>query len=291
MIILAGAIIVLASVLGGFTMLGGQVHTLMHLSEFITIGGAALGALVIMSPKQVLIQLAQQIGYALRGTPYNRTAYEDLLKALYELFQLARRNGMIALEEHVISPDQSAILSRYPRLIGNRPALDFLCNSLRPLVDGKVRPDQLRHLLEVELGTMETEQHASVSVLVKAADAMPGFGIVAAVLGIVVTMASIAGPIEHIGEKVAAALVGTFLGIFLSYGFLNPLAANIEFINAARLNFFKCIADSVVGYASGLAPLMSVELARRGLCSEVRPRADDLEAVLRALTATANKQA
>jgi chemotaxis protein MotA len=289
MILLIGSFIVLASVLGGFSMLGGKVETLLHLSEFITIGGAALGALIIMSPKRVLVQLSQQIAYAFKGTPFSRVAYEELFKALYELFLLARRDGMIALEEHVTSPQQSSILTRYSRLLRNRTALEFLCSSLRPLIDGKVPADQLRHLLEIELDTMEEEQHACVSVLSKVADAMPGFGIVAAVLGIVVTMGSIAGPIDHIGEQVAAALVGTFLGIFVSYGFLNPLAANIEFINAARMTYFKCIADSVVGYAGGMPPLMSVEMARRGLSSDVRPRAEELESALRSLNAAVAK--
>jgi chemotaxis protein MotA len=131
---------------------------------------------------------------------------------------------------------------------------------------------------------MEDEHEKPVGVLTKAADAMPGFGIVAAVLGIVITMASIAGPIEEIGEKVAAALVGTFLGIFLSYGFMNPLAVNMDFINRAEAAYIRCIAASVIGFANGMSPLMAVEVARRGLSSELKPNSDDLETMLKALS-------
>src|SRR5271157_5621479 len=247
MIVILGAIIVLASVGGGFIMAGGQVITLMHLSEFIIIGGAALGALVLMSPRKVLIDLAKQLLRTLKGAPYSKEAYDELFKALYELFMLGRRSGMVALEEHVMNPETSAIFSKYPSFQKNHHAVHFLCNGLRPIIDGKIKPDQLKLLLEIELDAMEEEQEKPVGVLVKAADAMPGFGIVAAVLGIVITMASIAGPIEEIGIKVAAALVGTFLGIFLSYGFMNPLAVNMEFVNMAEMTYIRCIAASVIG--------------------------------------------
>src|SRR6185295_13413105 len=138
-----------------------------------------------------------------------------------------------------------------PSFLKNKHAVEFLCNGMRPIIDGKLKPDQLKMLFEVELNKMEDEHHAPVSVLTKAADAMPGFGIVAAVLGIIITMASISGPAEQIGHKVAAALVGTFLGIFISYGFMNPLAVNIEFIGAAELDYSRCIASSVIGFANG----------------------------------------
>ena len=283
MIVIIGAAIVLASVLGGFVMGGGHPLALMHLSEFIIIGGAAFGALVLMSPKHVLIDLSKQILGTLKGSPYNKQAYDEMFKALYELFMLGRRNGMVALEEHVMTPDTSAIFGKYPSFQKNHHAVGFLCNGLRPIIDGKIKPDQLKLLLEIELAAMEQEHEHPVSVLTKAADAMPGFGIVAAVLGIVITMASIAGPIEQIGERVAAALVGTFLGIFLSYGFMNPLAVNMEFVNQAHAAFIRCIATSVIGFANGMSPIMAVEVARRGLSSEVKPTSDDLETMLKSV--------
>jgi chemotaxis protein MotA len=283
MIILLGTLIVFGSVIGGFLMAGGHLGALWHISELIIIAGSALGALVIMSPKKVLIDMVKMLITALKGSPFNRLSYDHLLKALYELFLLGRRNGMIALEEHVMNPAQSSIFQKYPGFIKNHHSLTFLCNGLRPIIDGKIKPEQLKVLMEAEMESMETEHHAPISVLTKAADAMPGFGIVAAVLGIVITMAAISGPIEEIGHKVAAALVGTFLGIFISYGFMNPLAVNMEFISQSEMAYTRCIATSVVSFASGMAPIMAVEVARRGLSSDVRPSADELEAMLKAL--------
>jgi chemotaxis protein MotA len=281
MIVIIGAVIVLGSVLGGFVMAGGNPAALWHLSEVIVICGSAFGALVIMSPKKVLIDLFKQVLGTVKGSPYNRAAYEELFKVLYELFMLGRRNGMIALEEHVTSPDNSSIFKKYPGFAKNHHAIELLCGGLRPIIDGKVKPDQLKMLLDIEIEAMENEHHQPVGVLTKAADAMPGFGIVAAVLGIVITMASIAGPIEEIGHSVAAALVGTFLGILISYGFLNPLAVNMEFMGAAEMAYTRAIAASIVGFANGMAPITAIECSRRALSSDVRPSAEELENMLK----------
>ena len=167
--------------------------------------------------------------------------------------------------------------------------MEFLCNGLRPIIDGKIKPDQLKLLLEIEMDAMEEEHDKPVGVLTKSADAMPGFGIVAAVLGIVITMASIAGPIEQIGEKVAAALVGTFLGIFISYGFMNPLAVNMEFINMAEMAYIRCIAASVIGFANGMSPDHGGGSCPARAVSEVKPTSDALEAMLKGLSAAAGQ--
>lgn len=283
MIVIIGCIVVIASVIGGFMMAGGHVGALIQVSEFVVICGSAAGAMIIMSPKKVLMDMVKQILGTLKGTPHNRGAYEELFKALYELFMLGRRNGMIALEEHVMNPQTSSIFSKYPGFAANHHAMELLCGGLRPIIDGKVKPDQLKLLMEIELECMEEEHHQPVDVLTKVADAMPGFGIVAAVLGIVITMGSIAGPIEEIGHHVAAALVGTFLGILISYGFLNPLAVNMTFVGMAELAYYRCIATSVIGFANGMAPVMAVEVARRGLSSELKPTADELENMLKSV--------
>jgi chemotaxis protein MotA len=287
MIIVIGALIVLGCVFGGFAWGGGHLGALLHLNELLIIGGGALGALVIMSPRKVLIDLSKSILHSLKGAPHNRAAYDDLLKVLFELFMLGRRNGMIALEEHVLDPLNSSIIKKYPLFTCNPDAVEFLAGSLRPIIDGKIKPEQLRLLLDAELHKLEEEHHAPVNVLNKAADAMPGFGIVAAVLGIVITMASISGPIEQIGEKVAAALVGTFLGILLAYGFLSPLATNLEFIGAARLDYTRCIAACVIGFANGMAPVTAVELGRRGLDSELRPSSEEMETMFKSVKSSA----
>jgi chemotaxis protein MotA len=283
MIIIIGTLVVIFCVFGGFVIGGGHLLVLVHPNELLIIGGGALGALLIMSPIKVLKEIVGGMSLCLKGAPHSRAAYEELLKVLYELFMLGRRSGMIALEEHVLEPQKSSIFKKYPNFLKNHHALEFLCGSLRPIIDGKIKPDQLRLLLDAELDQLEVEHHAPVDVLTRTADAMPGFGIVAAVLGIIITMASISGPVEEIGVEVAAALVGTFLGILLAYGFLSPLALNLQFIKAAELDYTKCIAACVTGFAGGMAPITAVELGRRGLSSELRPSADEMETLLKSL--------
>jgi chemotaxis protein MotA len=239
--------------------------------------------MIIMSPKKVLIDLIKGMIVCLKGQPHSRAAYEELLKVLYELFLLGRRNGMIALEEHVMEPAKSSIFTRYPKFSANHHALDFLFGALRPIIDGKIKPDQLRTLLDVEMNRMEEEHHAPVGVLTKTGDAMPGFGIVAAVLGIVITMASISSGPETIGHHVASALVGTFLGILVAYGYIGPFATSMEFVGAAELDYTKCIVACVTGFANGMAPVTAVELGRRGLATDLRPTADELEKMFKAL--------
>jgi chemotaxis protein MotA len=287
MIVIAGAVMVVLCVFGGFVLEGGHISVLLDafINEVLIIVGGAGGALVIMAPKSVLVGIVKGIGGCLKGAPHNRASYEDLLKVLYELFLLGRRNGMIALEEHVLEPEKSSVFRKYPRFSSNHHAVEFLCGALRPIIDGKIKPDQLRLLLDAEINRLEIEHHAPVSVLQKTGDAMPGFGIVAAVLGIVITMASIGGAVEEIGTHVAAALVGTFLGILLAYGFMAPLATNMEFVGESELDFTRCIAACVTGFANGMAPVTAVELGRRGLGREFRPSADELEQMFRAMKA------
>ncbi|MBL9168045.1 MAG: flagellar motor stator protein MotA [Verrucomicrobiales bacterium] len=283
MFVIIGSIIVIGSVIGGFLMAGGSPGSLWQTSEVVVICGAAFGAMVIMAPKDVLISMFKMALGCLKGSPYGKAAYEDLLKLLYELFMLGRRNGMIALEEHVMKPESSSILSKYPSFVKNHHAVEFLVGGLKPIIDGKIKPDQLKSLLDAEIDKAGHEDHIPIAVLTKTADAMPGFGIVAAVLGIIITMASIGGPPEAIGHHVAAALVGTFLGILVSYGFLNPLATNMEIMAEEHHAYTKCIALSVVSFANGMAPIMAVEVARRGLGHSVKPTADELEAMMKNL--------
>ena len=283
MFVIIGSFIVIGAVVGGFLMAGGNVGALWQLSEVVVICGAAFGAMIIMAPKSVLISMFKMIIGCIKGSPYTKKAYEELLKLLYELFMLGRRNGMIALEEHVMKPESSNIFSKYPSFLKNHHAVEFLCGGLKPIIDGKIKPDQLQSLMDAEIDKATQEDHVPIVVLTKTADAMPGFGIVAAVLGIIITMASIGGPPEAIGHHVAAALVGTFLGILVSYGFLGPLATNMEINCEAEHGYTKCIALSVVSFANGMAPIMAVEVARRGLGHDVKPSAEELEAMMKTL--------
>ncbi len=277
MIVVVGFIVVLGSVLGGFVMAGGHIGALVHPSEILTIGGAAMGALIVMSPKKVLIDVVRGMIDCVKGSPYGKRGYEELLKLSYELLRLARRDGMLAVESHVSSPEQSSIFAKYPGIAKNHHVMDFVCRTLTPIIDGTVTVDRVPAMLEAELKVLEEEHHAPQGVVAKTADALPGFGIVAAVMGIVVTMEAINGPVDEIGEKVGAALVGTFLGILLSYGFFAPISVRMEFLGAAEVGFFRTFVVIAEGMASGVAPKVAIEQACRGLTSENRLDREELE--------------
>ncbi len=277
MIVIVGCLVVLGAVVGGFLWAGGSVGALIHPSELLVIGGSALGALILMSPKKVLVDLLRGLLESLKGTPYTKQGYRDLFKLCYEILRLARNEGLLALEAHVSSPHESAIFEKYPRIARNHHVLEFLCGALAPVIERTVTPEKLPGLLETEIKVLEQEHHAPLGVLTKTADGLPGFGIVAAVLGIVITMAHIDGPASEIGHKVGAALVGTFLGILLSYGFFAPLAVRIEFLGDAEIAYFRTIATIVQGLVDSLSPKVALEQARRGVSSEVRLSRDELE--------------
>lgn len=281
MLVIVGALVVTGCVLGGFMMVGGNPASLWHPNEFVVIIGSAVGALIIMSPAPVLkAAIANMIG-VLKPNPYSKLAYEELFKALYELFLAGRKNGMIALEEHVNDPSASSIFSKYPNLLKNKHSMEFMCGGLRPIIDGKIKPDQLKMLMDVELKAMDNDHHKPINVLMKVGDSFPGFGIVAAVLGIILTMGAISGPIEMIGYKVGSALVGTFLGILVAYGYVNPAVTAMEFLGEAESEFNKCIASAISSFANGMAPIMAVEVARRGLSAHIKPDGESFEDMLK----------
>jgi len=240
-----------------------------------------MGALIVMSPKKVLIDLIKGTMQCIKGTPYNKSMYEDLFKMLYGLFRAARRDGLMSLETHISDPHSSAIFSKYPKLASNHHAMSFLTGSLVPLVDGTIKPEKLPVLLEEDLKSIEEGHHSPIGVLSKTADALPGFGIVAAVMGIVITMGAIDGPPAEIGEKVGAALVGTFLGILLSYGFFAPMCVRMEFLGAAETGFLRIIATAIQGFVGDLSPKVVLEQARRGVVIEFRPTREELDQWLR----------
>lgn len=277
MVTIVGFLIVVGSVLGGFMMAGGHVGALIHPSEIITIGGAALGALVVMSPLSVLKNLVKGIISTFTGDKYGKQAYAELFSLLYEIFRKARKDGLLAMEIHLSNPHESAIFQRYPRIVKNHHVTDFIKGALGPFIDGSVTPGQLRGLLDVEIHAVEEEHHAPTGVLSKTADALPGFGIVAAVLGIVITMEHINGPVEEIGHKVGAALVGTFLGILMSYGFIAPLVGKLEMMGVAESCFFRTIAAAVLAFVESMPPKFAIEVARRGIPSDVRPSDSEME--------------
>jgi chemotaxis protein MotA len=289
MLLILGFIIVVVATLGGFMLGGGEPLVLLHVSEFIVIGGIALGILVVASPTQVVMGLLGKIRAAIQGTAVKREDYLDLLKLLYEIFVLARRSGLIALEDHVLEPQKSSLFQKYPSFLAQPGRVEFLCNGLKPLIDGRIKPEQIEGMLHAEVQTMEDESEGPVHVLQLIGDSLPGVGIVAAVLGIINTMAAIADGPEKVGERVAAALTGTFLGVLGAYGFVNPLTNRIKFNNGIELQYFTSIVKGVSSFANGMAPIMAVEIARRCLDSSVQPNADELEAMLKKMNTGAPK--
>jgi chemotaxis protein MotA len=247
----------------------------------VTIGGAAFGSMIVMSPKKVLIDMFKGIVQCIKGSPYTKGNFQDMFKMMYELFRLARREGLIVLESHLSTPKESAIFTKYPKVLGDHHVLEFICNALTPVIDGTIKAEQVPGMLNTELHLIAEEHHAPQGVLSKVADGLPGFGIVAAVLGIVITMGAISGPVEEIGEKVGAALVGTFMGILLSYGFVGPLATKMEFVGADHMAFFKAIASAIQGFTNDLAPKEAIEQARRSVGGEMRISRDQMDELLK----------
>ncbi len=285
MLIIVGALIVIAATLGGFMMEGGKPILLMQPAEFVVIGGICLGVVVIASPAHVLKEVLHKTIGAIKGKAEGMKEFSELLKLLYEIFMIGRRSGLIALEEHVMDPKNSAIFKKYPSVLNHHERLEYLCNGLKPVIDGKIKPDQLSDLMEAELDAKATEAEHPLHVIQLVADSLPAIGIVAAVLGIINTMSAISEGPEVVGEKVAAALTGTLLGIFIAYGFMSPLGARLKANVASDEQFLKCIMQAVAGFAKGLAPLTAVEIARRSLDSHVQPNGPELEKELKALGA------
>jgi len=287
MLIIVGGLIVLCSTLGGFLGEGGNPLVLLQPYELVVILGVAAGILVIASPGHVLTAIISKFTASLKGGRESKAQCFDLLKLLYELFNIARRNGLIALDEHLNNPESSAIFQKYPSVLSHHERLVFICGGLKPIVDGKIKPDMLDHMMESELDAKAEEAEHPIHVLQLVGDSLPGVGIVAAVLGIINTMGSINEGPAKVGEHVAAALVGTLLGIFVAYGFVNPLANRIKFANGSEAMFLRLIKVSICSFAKGLAPLTAVESARRILDHSIQPTAQELEDAAKATATTA----
>ena len=300
MLVIVGLIIIGIGVLTGFAMAAGGGHgiaemfakaewgaamSLIHANEFIALGGMVIGAMIVMAPMTVLKGVISQALGTLKGAPFDKADYEELFKCLYELFQLGRRGGMIALEEHVMNPEASSLFAKYPKFHGNHHAVEYLCDGLKPIVDGRIKPDQLEPLMAKSLHVMEAEHHDPLVVMNKVSDGLPAFGIVAAVLGIIVVMMYKLGQGgEAVGQGIATALAGTFFGIFGSYCVVGPIATCAEFNGHSEMDYMKAIKSGVVSFANGLPPLVACEVGRRVLASDVRMTSGELEDLLKSAT-------
>jgi chemotaxis protein MotA len=271
MLAIVGVIIVLASVLGGFAMAGGPFGVLLATSEYVVIIGTALGTLVISTPLPVIKGIVAKVLGILKPNPYDKGLYLDCLKLLHELFQMARRDGLIAIEGHIEGPEKSTLFKKYPKILHHHHLVVFLCDSLRLVLLGSVPAFDLDGLLDSEIDVHHEVNAQIVSAITKVSDSLPGIGIVAAVLGIVVTMQAVGGPIEAIGHHVASALVGTFLGILLSYGFVGPIATSIEMRDSEESRALVFMKSAVIAFAKGVPPMVACEFARRAIAEEKRP--------------------
>ena len=268
----------LVCVLGGFMWHGGQPLALNQPNEILIIGGAAIGSLIIAAPITVLKSLIAQLLGVLKGSSFSKKDYLNLLVMMYEIFNVARRDGLVGLENHIEHPQESEIFKRYPRFLANHHAVDFFCDTMRVIISGSVQPHDLEELMESDLEVSHNDEMRAPSALSTIADSLPGLGIVAAVLGIVVTMASLnAGP-EVIGRNVAAALVGTFLGVLACYGFVGPLANSLKARVDENSQYIALMKHALLSFHKGVAGVIAVEFARRSLFANVRPGFLELEA-------------
>ena len=277
MFIIIGMVIVIGGIVGGYLMEHGSLAVLVQPAEVVIIGGAALGTLLIANPLPVVIGIFKGILGALKPSPYTQKFYLETLKMMNDLFMHARKNGLVKLEADVEEPDKSPIFSKYPGFVKNHHAVHFVCDTLRMSISGGVGAFELDQMMEMDIEGHHHEALAPAHALNTVADALPGLGIVAAVLGIVITMGALGGPPEEIGHKVAAALVGTFLGILLCYGFLGPIASYLVKLHAAESEYYKVLRAALISFVKGSAPILAVEFGRRMIPAPVRPSFKDME--------------
>jgi chemotaxis protein MotA len=284
MLVIVGLVIVIGGVLGGFIMAGGNPILLLQVSEFITIGGATIGSVLVSAPMPLIKKMISELIGTIKSHHFSKQDYLMMLKSFNDLFLVAQRDGLLAIEKHIEKPEESEILNKSKKFIDNETLKSFFSDSMKVMLSGGIPPHELESLMDSEIETFEMESKPISGQISKVSDALPGLGIVAAVLGIIITMGSINAGAEAVGEHVAAALVGTFLGILMSYGFVGPLATNIEHSIEGRVRLMVTIKASMVAYAKGNPPIIAVEIARRTIYSDDRPSFAELEAYIRAKT-------
>jgi len=288
MFAIIGYVIVFGAILGGFAMEGGAIAILIQPVEFMIIGGAAIGALVVGTPIKVLMAMANGVKNAILGNGYSKADYMELFALMFELFSVMRKSGEMALEKDVDDPANSEIFKKYSKFMSNHAAKSMLLDSLRLVISGSANAEELSHLMDEEIETHEEEGRQPAAVLTKTADALPGLGIVAAVMGIIIAMGVMDQGPEILGHKIAVALVGTFVGILACYGILQPLCQKMELLLTEEGKYLICIKTGMLAYLHGAAPIIAVEYARRVVFSTERPSANELEDACRGKKAPAS---
>ncbi|HEY7306076.1 MAG TPA: flagellar motor stator protein MotA [Bryobacteraceae bacterium] len=287
MFALIGIFVVIGAIVGGYLLEKGNLAVLVQPAELLIIGGAAVGTLLIANPLHILKGILSQVLSILKGSKYNKAAYLEALNLLNDLFNLARKEGAAKLEQEIEAPEQGQVFSRYTLLAKDHFAATYICDTLRMSLVGGITPHDLEMLMETDAEIHHHEEEKAVTALSTTADSLPGLGIVAAVLGVVITMGAIGGPPEEIGHKVAAALVGTFLGILLCYGFIGPLASNISKLNGDANDFYRVLRVGIAGYVKGMPPFLAAESARRMVPPRLRPSMQEMEESFKASKAGA----
>jgi len=277
MLAIVGILTVFIAVIGGFLMEKGHIGILLQPAELLIIAGAGAGTLLVANPIRILKAIAAGLAVVLKGSPYGKQRYLSTLKMMYQFLNKVRKEGLLCVEMDVEKPKDSSIFKNYPDFLADHHALDFVCDTLRTAITGGVEPFDMDQMMELD---MEVHHHAAmqpVDALTTMADSLPGLGIVAAVLGVVITMGALGGPPEEIGAHVAAALVGTFLGILLCYGVVGPLSANMRKIADEQNEYLHVLRVLLLSFLKGSAPMIAIEMGRRAIPGHVRPSFDEME--------------
>ena len=277
MFVLIGIVLVFVCVIIGYAMHGGNFMVLIQINEFIILGGAGFGSFLAANGMANVSTTIKSVMGLVKPDPFNKQAYNDLLKMMYQLFNVARKEGLLGLEKHVENPSRSEIMSGYTSFLAHHHATSFFCDTLKVILTGSVGPHDLSEMMELDLETAHREAESPVDALQTVGDAMPGFGIVAAVLGVIITMGKIGGEAAEVGHSVAAALVGTFLGILMAYGVFAPLARALQIRNHSEHQYLSCIRYALFSFARGESPITCVEFARRNIDPSVRPGFAEME--------------
>lgn len=276
-----GIIIVFAAVLCGFLLEKGPIFVLVQPSEILIIAGAGLGTLIAGNPFHVLKRTVSSLMRILSGSKYNSERYLETLKMMLLLFNKARKGGLVELESDIEEPEKSSVLSKFPGFLNDEHARDFVCDTMRMAITGGATPYDLDQMMELDMEVHHASASQPAQALATMADALPGMGIVAAVLGVVITMSALGGPPEEIGRKVAAALVGTFLGILLCYGVVGPLSSVLSKLIDEEHAYYHVLRVMMLSYLKGMPPTLAVEVARRAVPEHVRPSFQELDKACR----------
>jgi chemotaxis protein MotA len=281
MFTIIGIVIVFGAVLAGFLMEKGPVAVLVQPSEFVIILGAAIGTLLAANPIHVLKKIASGLTEIVTGSKFSRSRYIDSLKMMFNLFNKARKDGLVGIENDIEEPEKSPVFSKYPSFLKDSHIRSFVCDTMRTAITGGATSHDVDQMMELDMEVHHASARTPTTALSAMADALPGLGIVAAVLGVVLTMSSLGGPPEEIGHKVAAALVGTFLGILMCYGMVGPLASKMAKQVEEEHAYYYVLRVVMLSYIKGMSPLLAIEMGRRAIPDHVRPGFQEVEKACR----------